>query len=249
MKAIITGASSGIGKEIAFVLAEMGYELVLVARSEDKLESLKARLNVCVEVESLDLSDTDSCIKLFNKYKDQTIDVFINNAGFGLFGEFDKTDLDVELNMIDLNIKAVHVFTKLFLKKMKKQGYGYIMNVSSSAGFTIGPLMSTYYSTKAYVLRLTQAVNEELRRSKSRVHICVLCPGPVDTGFNQRAGASFALRGLTGSYVALYAVDKMFNGKVVIIPGLTMKLVKLGVRFLPDKISAKYSYYFQNKKD
>lgn len=248
MKAIVTGASNGIGKDIANALSEKGYDLVLAARSKDKLEILKQQLNTSVEVECLDLSKPESCMELYNKYKDQDIDVLVNNAGFGLFGEFDKTDLDIELNMIGLNITAVHILTKLFVKKMKKQNYGYILNVSSSAAFVSGPLMAAYYSTKAYVLRLTQAINEELRRSKSRVYICALCPGPVATGFGQRANASFALKGLSSKYVAEYAIEKMLRGKPVIIPGLTMKLAKLGVRFLPDKLSARFAYYFQNKK-
>ena len=136
-------------------------------------------------------------------------------------------------------------FKLLFLKDFIKKDKGYILNVASSAAFLPGPLMSTYYATKAYVFRLTEAIHEELRKTKSNVYIGVLCPGPVDTNFNNRAGVKFAVKALSSSYVARYAVEKMFSGKTIIIPGFKMKFVKFIVRFLPDKIVTRINYNIQ----
>ena len=157
----------------------------------------------------------DNCYKLYDMVKDDNIDVFINNAGFGLFGAFDETDIDTELNMIDLNIKAVHVLTKLFLKDMIKKDSGYILNTASAAAYGFGPLMSTYYSTKSYVYKLTLAIYEELKKKNSNVVISCLTPGPVDTNFNDRANVTFTVKSLTSDYVGKYAVDNLFKKKLV----------------------------------
>ena len=158
MKALITGASSGIGRDIARELSNRGYDLILVARRKSRLEELANELNTKVEIIDMDISSTYNCMQLYNKVKKDNIDILINNAGFGLFGSFDETNLDKELDMIDLNIKAVHVLTKLFLKDFIEKDKGYILNVASSAAFVPGPLMATYYATKAYVLQLTEAL-------------------------------------------------------------------------------------------
>ena len=212
MKALVTGASSGIGRDIAIELSNRGYDLILVARNKEKLEETKKLCNTNCEVYPLDVSNVGNCKKLHDKYKD--IDILVNNAGFGLFGEFDKTDLNRELEMIDLNIKSVHTLTKLYLKDMVKKDKGRILNVASSAAFLSGPLMATYYSTKSYVYRLTTALYEELRHNKSNVKVSVLCPGPVDTNFNNVADVSFTFKALKSDYVAKYAVDKMFKNKL-----------------------------------
>ena len=133
------------------------------------------------------LLEEKNLYKLYEKYSDKKIDIFINNAGFGLFGDFVQTDLDRELEMIKLNVVAYHVLTKLFLKKFVKEDRGYILNVCSSAGFLAGPKLATYYATKNYVLKLTMAIYEELRHEKSSVVISALCPGPVSTEFNKVA--------------------------------------------------------------
>lgn len=135
MKALVTGASSGIGREMAKILSDMGYDLILVARRKKKLEELKKQLTTKVTIINLDISSTYNCMKLYDKVKKEDIDIVINNAGFGLFGEFTETSLDKELDMIDTNIKAVHTLTKLFLKDFKEKDSGYILNVSSSAAF------------------------------------------------------------------------------------------------------------------
>ena len=163
MRALITGASSGMGADMARILSCKGYDLILVARRKECLEKLKRELKTEVDIIPMDISSTFNCMKLYNKLKNQDIDILINNAGFGMFGSFDKTDLDKELEMIDLNVKAVHVLTKLFLKDFIKKDKGYILNVASSAGFMSGPKLSTYYATKNYVCRLTEAIYQELK--------------------------------------------------------------------------------------
>lgn len=248
MKVLITGASSGIGKSFAKVLSEQGHELILVARRKKKLESLAKELNTKVEIIDMDISSTYNCMDLYNKVKKEKIDVLINNAGFGLFGKFDETKIDKELDMIDLNIKTVHTLTKLFLKDFKKRDFGYILNVASLAGFMPGPLMSTYYATKAYVLNLTTAINEELKKDCSNVYVGALCPGPVNTEFNDVAKVTMSLKSLSSDYVANYAVKKMFKEKRVIIPGFINKIVAYFSKFLPLSIILKMAYNNQKKK-
>lgn len=248
MKALITGASSGIGKEMAIILNDMGYDTILVARNRKKLEKVAKKLSDNVEIIDTDISSTFNCMKLYNKIKKEDIEIVINSAGFGLFGEFSETKIDKEMDMIDTNIKGVHTLTKLFLKDFKEKNRGYILNVASSAAFLPGPLMSTYYATKAYVLHLTEAINEELKREKSNVYLGVLCPGPVETNFNKVAGVEFNLKSMTSLYVAKYAVDKMFKRKTIIIPGLKIKLGVFATRLIPRKLMTKISYNIQKKK-
>jgi short-subunit dehydrogenase len=248
MKALITGASGGIGRDIAHILSEQGYDLILVARSRENLESLQKELPTHTEIIPMDLSEPQAPHDLYEQVKDQEIDILINNAGFGLFGAFTATDLDTELNMIDLNIKALHVLTKLFLRDFVTRDAGYILNVSSIAGFLPGPLMSSYYASKAYVLRLTQAIYEELRQSGSHVHISALCPGPVRTGFNERAGARFGSHGLPSEVVAAFALKKMFAGKLIIVPGFPIKALRFAQRIFPDKLLLKAIYHTQTKR-
>ena len=201
MKALVTGASSGIGLSIAKYLYSLGYEVILVGLDKEKLSKVAKEVN-SNKYYDLDLTKEENIYKLYDKVKDEDIDVLINNAGFGLFGLFSKTDLNKELEMIDLNVKAYHILTKLFLKNFMKKDKGYILNVCSSAGFMAGPRMSTYYATKNYITKLTMAINEELRFQKSNVHISALCPGPVDTNFNNVAHGSFAIKGISPDYVA-----------------------------------------------
>lgn len=248
MLALITGASSGIGRDIARVLSEKGYDLILVARRADRLNELKKELKTKCEVFISDLSDKNECLKLCEYADKFKIDVLVNNAGFGLYGEFLETDLKRELEMIDLNISAVHILTKFFAKKFDAQGMGIILNVASSAGFMSGPYMASYYGTKSYVLRLSEAINEELRRKKSPVYISVLCPGPVDTEFNNVANVRFGLKGLTSYKVSCIAVREMLRGKKVIVPGFLMKCARFFSKILPDSILVKFSAYFQKKK-
>ncbi len=185
--------------------------------------------------------------KLYDKYKNK-IDFLINNAGYGLYGKFYETNLDDELNMIDLNLVTYHILTKLFLQDFVKKNEGRILNVASSAAFEPGPLMSTYYATKSYVYNLTMGIYEELRRDKSNVKVHVLCPGPVDTGFNDRAGVKFGVKSLSSEYVAKYTLKMVRKNKTIIIPGLMMKLGIFGMRFIPRKMLAKITYNIQKAK-
>ncbi len=248
MKALITGASSGIGLEMAKILNKEGYELILVAREKEKLQKVQELLGANVKIIVADLSNESKLKEIYVLCKNEKIDVLINNAGFGDFGKFDETDLTKELQMIDVNIKAVHVLTKLFLKDMKKRNYGYILNVASMAAFAPGPLMATYYSTKSYVLRLTTSIYEELRRDKSKVVVSCLCPGPVDTNFNNVANVKFSVKPLNSKEVAQYALIKMFDKKLIIIPGFKMKVTNFFTRLAPTKLAARIAYTIQHKK-
>lgn len=247
MKALITGASSGIGRDIARYLSKLGYDLVIVARRKENLEILKKELNTNVEIVCLDVSEKENCIKLFEEHKD--IDILVNNAGFGLFGHFDSTDLEKELSMIDTNVVAVHILTKLYVQEMEKRDSGYILNVASIAGFMAGPLMATYYATKNYVVSLSRAIRKELKKEKSNVKISILCPGPVKTEFNDVAGVRFCIRGVTSKYVAKYAIDKMLKGKEIILPSFTIKCVKFLSKISPDNLVTEVSYHTQKSKD
>ena len=250
MKALITGASSGIGRDMARYLASKGYDLILVARREERLIELKNELSgVDVRIIVTDVGDAEKCKQLYLDTKDDNIDFLINNAGFGLAGEFDKTDLDTELNMIDVDIRAVHILTKLFLKDFIERDSGVILNVASSAGFMPGPLLSTYYASKNYVLRLTEAIYEELRRNNSRVKISALCPGPVNTEFNKVAEVKFAVDGIPSEYCAKLAIDKALKGKLIIIPGAMMKVGLFFRRFVPEKLLLRIAYSFQRRKN
>lgn len=248
MKALITGASSGIGKDIACILGNLGYDLIVVARRKNILNELKKEVKTNVLVIPLDLSEEDNLETLWNAVKDEDIDILVNNAGFGLFGEFDKTDLDTEFKMIDVNIKAVHYLTKKFLIKFKEKNSGHILNVASSAGFMAGPKLSTYYATKNYVLRLTEAIYEELNVDKSNVKISCLCPGSVDTEFNKVAHGEFHTSSLSSEYVAKYAIKEMFKNKLYIIPSFKMKAAVFLTRLAPRKILLKITYKIQDRK-
>ncbi|MBQ3181685.1 MAG: SDR family oxidoreductase [Clostridia bacterium] len=254
MKALITGASSGLGWDMAHELSKRGYDIIAVARREERLKALKEELNTDVTIVCCDVSDIAQCRELA-KYASE-VDILINNAGFGVFGDFLETDLDKELKMLDTNTRAMHILTKLYLEEFVKRDSGKILNVASIAAFFPGPRFSAYYATKAYVLRLSQSIAEELRRKKSKVRISVLCPGPVKTEFEHVASVSFGsddepLKNaivLNSKDVAHFAIKKFLSGKLVIIPGTLMK-IGAGLRhILPDKFLAKVLYIIQSKK-
>ena len=246
MKALVTGASSGIGRDMARYLSSLGYDLVIVARRENLLEELKKDLKTNVEIEVLDVSKEENCKELFEKHKD--IDLLINNAGFGLFGEFTEIDLDKEISLIDTNIKATHILTKLYAKSMKEKNKGKILNVASIAGFMTGPLMSAYYASKNYVVELSSGINKELKKAKSNVRISILCPGPVDTNFNNVAGVRFSVKSLSSEYVAKYAIDKTLKGKEIILPGIGIKILYGLNKLSPRFISTELAYHTQKSK-
>ena len=248
MLALITGASSGMGRDMARILSKMGYDLILVARRRERLLELKKELDTNVTVISMDLSIVQNNYKLYEKVKNKNIDILINNAGFGLFGEFVKTEIETELKMIDLNVVAYHILTKLFLQDFVRKDKGYILNVCSSVGFMAGPRMATYYATKNYITKLTMAINEELRVSKSHVVVSALCPGPVATEFNQVAHGTFAIREASSYEVAKYAIDKLMKKKMIIIPTLLMKLTLFFNRFVPYRLALYIAYKIQMRK-
>ena len=248
MKALVTGASSGIGKEIAYYLASLGIDLIIVARNKENLEKIKKDVNVNVKIITMDLKIKENVFKLYDIVKSDNIDILINNAGFGLFGTFDETDLNRELEMIDLNVTTYHILTKLFLKDFLKKDSGYILNVCSSAGFMAGPRLSTYYATKNYITKLTLAINEELRQKGSNVSISALCPGPVNTNFNKVAHGEFAINEISPKYVAKLGIDKMFKKKMLIVPTFKMKLTLFLTRFAPLKLQLAITYHIQGKK-
>jgi short-subunit dehydrogenase len=248
MKALITGASSGIGREMARILSAQGCDLIVAARRTPRLETLRNELKTDVRILAADLSVEEECFDLYRRTRDDSVDLLINCAGFGIFGPFLETDLRRELQMIDVNIRALHILTKLFCRDFVRRDSGYILNVASSAAFQPGPLLSGYYASKAYVLRLTEALGEELRRSGSHVYVGALCPGPVETEFNSVADVKFGLKGLSAEAVARYALKKMFARKTVIVPGAAMKAARFAERFLPERAVVRAAYHFQKKK-
>lgn len=247
--AIITGASSGIGREMAIILSEKGYDVILVARRSDKLLDVSKKLSGKSEIITLDLSKEENCYSLYEKCKNKDVEILVNNAGFGNFGEFYKTDLSKDMEMVDLNVKALHILTKLFLSEFKQKNKGKILNVASAAGFMPeGPMLSTYYATKAYVLSLTRGIAKELKKEKSNVTISALCPGPVKTEFDSVAGVDFQGVGMGAKKCAEIGISGMLRGKTVIIPGILMKVGKFFTKILPDSVIGEFAYHFQRAK-
>ena len=244
MKVLITGASSGIGRDLAKVLSKKYDEMVLVGRDKERLESLKKEIAKDVKIVSTDISNKDNCIKLFNDNKD--VDLLINNAGFGDCGDFSETDLNKDLDMINTNIVGLHILTKLYLSEMKKRNSGHILNVASIAGFMPGPLMATYYATKNYVVRLSEAIRVELKKSNSNVKISILCPGPVNTKFNERANVKFNLKEMNSMDVAKYTVKNL--NKFYIVPGFGVKFTRFISHIVSSNIMAKFCYGMQKRK-
>lgn len=286
MLALITGASSGLGAEFAGYLYSLGYDLVLTARSEDRLQALARELGARTENtdesqsapgESLectgtvegrsshlshfirifpaDLSRREECFRLHDQLNEELaqsgmhVDFLVNNAGLGVYGRFIETDLERELGLIDVNITALHILTKLYLRDMTAHGGGVILNVGSSAGFMAGPTFSSYYASKNYVVRLTEAIHEELRRVKSPVKISVLCPGPVKTPFNQNAGVRIPAEGMDPARAARLGVDGALRGKMVIVPGFFMKLGLFFMHHMSENLMTRITYLIQVRKE
>lgn len=249
MYALVTGASSGIGKSLSRELAMIGYDLILVARRKERLLALKQELKsefdtTCVILE-YDLSNPNNCVELYRDCECFPIRVVINNAGFGKTGDYSSIELEDELNMINTNITAVHILTKLFARHMKS---GLILNVASIAAFYPIPVMAAYGASKSYVLQYSRAVNYELKKAGKPVKICVLCPGPVDTEFNQVAGANFSLKSMSPEQCAKVAIAGMRKGKEVIVPGLTTKVMSLLSHISPSVVSLPVEYRIQTRK-
>lgn len=254
--ALITGASSGIGLELAKVHASKGGDLVLVARNKSKLDELKIELEnqfkVKVYVVGKDLSANNSAQEVYNETTEQKIEInyLINNAGFGDFGMFVETNWNKELQMINLNITTLTQFTKLYLQDMVKRGSGKIMNVASTAAFQSGPTMAVYYATKAYVLSFSEAVDNEV--NDKGVTVTTLCPGATESGFQAAAvmEESNLVKGKklpTSKEVAEYGYVSMMKGKTVAIHGLMNYLMANSVRFTPRALVVKLTRKIQDK--
>ena len=246
MRALITGASAGMGRDMAYELAKRGIDLVLVARREDRLSEIRNNVSVKCDIINADLTNTDEIMKVYNEAG--KVDILINNAGFGVFGEFTETDLDAEMNMLYTNVRAMHMLMKLYIKAFEEQGFGAVLNVASAAAFCPGPMFAAYYATKAYMYRLSVSVARELEMKGSKVYVSVLCPGPVKTEFGEVAKVSFGLYGLDSEYVAKYAITKFFKGDKVIVPGKLMKCARFMTKLLPDAVLAKITAKIQSQK-
>ena len=245
----VTGASSGIGKEFAFRFSQKGYDLILVARDRARLDTVADQCRTHCEIILCDLAREEEVLRLASYLKQKELAYFINCAGFGDIGLFDETDLSNSLRMIDVNVRAVHILTHEVIAQMKARNKGYLVNVASVAGLMPGgPLMATYYATKAYVVSLTNAVAQELADTGSRVRISALCPGPVDTGFNEVAHVRFALPGISAQRCVTACLSAMQKQKRIIIPGIPAKLSALSARIVPWGIVLHFVRKAQQKK-
>jgi short-subunit dehydrogenase len=243
--ALITGASSGIGYELARVFAREKYNLVLVARNEKKLQEIAAELTkahgVHVTILAKDVSLPASATEIYDDLKQKGIDIeiLVNNAGFGEFGIFTETKWEKELEMLNLNITALTALTKFFVRDMVKRKSGKILNVASTASFQPGPLMAVYYATKSYVLSFSEAISNEL--NGTGVTVTALCPGPTESGFQAAADMkdSKLVKGKklpTSQEVAEYAYKALLSNKVVAVPGLMNKIMAQSVRYTPRAV-------------
>ena len=242
--ALITGASSGFGYEFAKLFAGDGYNLVLVARSEDKLTELardvEARYGVSAHVLPRDLSQPNAPDEIYDELQRQSVnvDVLVNNAGFGTRGPFAQLDLAAELQEVQVNIASLTHLTRLFLPDMVSRKRGKILNVASMAAFVPGPFMAVYYASKAYILSFSEALSSEL--AGTGVTVTALCPGPVRTGFQARAEMQHArlVRGnlMTAERVARLGYDGLMKGKRVVVPGFQNRVTTIALPFIPRQL-------------
>ncbi|MGD9652722.1 MAG: SDR family NAD(P)-dependent oxidoreductase [Candidatus Dadabacteria bacterium] len=240
-RALITGASSGIGWELAKLFAGDKSDLVLVARRKERLdalaEELKDEFGVDVYVLPKDLSDPEAPKEIFEELKAAGIDVdvVVNNAGFGLRGPFANIDMDGQIDMVQVNVVALTHLTRLFLPGIIERGRGGILNVGSLAGFQPGPNLAVYYATKAYVLSLTEAISEEI--TNPNIKISCLAPGPVKTEFGEKSALDdsllFKMSLMDVGPVVREGYEGFRQGKVIVLPGIKQKLIPLFLRFTP----------------
>ncbi|MCF7924060.1 MAG: SDR family oxidoreductase [Candidatus Izimaplasma sp.] len=246
MLALITGASSGIGKELAIQLANKNYDLILIARRLDRLKEIKNSLsNVSVTIKQVDLTNNNQLNDLLKYLENKSIDLFINNAGYGIVNESITTPVENELNMIDLNIVSLHRLTKFALNSMKK---GKIVNISSLAAFLPSPKIASYAATKSYVYYYSEAINYELKKSKKDLSVLTVAPGPVKTEFNDVAQANQKLKGMNVKTCVKIIIKGIDKNKSLIIPGFKMKIIYHLLKFIPKKLILNMSYRIQSKK-
>ena len=255
--ALITGACSGIGYEFTCIFASYNYNLVLVDINEPKLieisEKFTQKYGISVTSITKDLSLSTSPEAIYQELQQASIhiDVLVNNAGFGICGLFNETNLKSELEMIQVNAVCLTQLTKLFLKHMVEKGEGKILNVSSTAAFQPGPLMAVYFATKAYILSLSEAIANELEGTG--VTVTVLCPGPTQSAFHERTGTHNSqrmkdMKMMDAKTVALTGFRGLMKGKTVVIPGAKNRILAEAVRFLPRDQVTKMSKLVQGNK-
>ena len=256
LTALVTGASGGIGEELARLFASDGHSLVLVARGRDKLErladELKEKHGVSARVVASDLARPESPREIFEELEGAGVgvDALVNNAGFGSYGLFAETDLGRELEMLRVNVVALTHLTKLFLPAMLARRRGYVMNVASTAAFQPGPLMAVYYASKAYVLSFSEALSNEC--GGTGVRVSALCPGPTETGFVAAAGMGdsklFDRAVMDARTVAVAGYRGLLAGKPVVIPGLRNNLLARSIGFFPRGLVTKVVRGIQEKR-
>ena len=246
---VVTGGASGIGLEFVKLLLNDNYKVFIIDNNEKNLKNLKSKLNSsnfsCINE---DLSERSSPMKIYDKLKDQKIDILINNAGFGTFGKFYKTNWKIEEKMINLHVLNTTLLTKLFLKDMVKRNEGKILNISSVAAFQPGPLMSLYYATKAYILHFTEAISNEVK--DKNISISVLCPGQTNTNFQKNVSSKKNRINFSSSCpekVAKYGYNSLKNNITVSVPGYLNKLIVFLNRILPRTSSVNIVRFIQEK--
>ena len=252
--ALITGASSGLGYEFAKLFAKAGYNLILVARRTDRLETIQAELSqntaISIKIITIDLAEPNAAQQLVQKIQSEAIHVLINNAGFGNFDSFVNIDLIQDYRLLQLNIIALTELTKLCLPNMLQQNEGKILNVASIAAFQPGPYMATYFASKAYVLSFSQALAHELK--DSGITVTCLCPGPTETEFHFHAkmesSTFFQANMMSAKKVAEIGYHAMMKGQWVIIPGIINKILIFATRLVPSWISTKISGFLISKR-
>lgn len=246
---VVTGGASGIGLEFVKLLLNDNYKVFVIDNNKKNLKDLKSKLNSgnfsCINE---DLTERSSPMKIYKKLKDQKIDILINNAGFGTFGKFYKTNWKIEEKMINLHVLNTTLLTKLFLKDMVKRNEGKILNISSVAAFQPGPLMSLYYATKAYILHFTEAISNEVK--DKNISISVLCPGQTNTNFQKNVSSKKNRINFSSSCpekVAKYGYNSLKNNITVSVPGYLNKLIVFLNRILPRTSSVNIVRFIQEK--
>ncbi len=241
--ALVTGATSGIGKQIAIGLANKGFSVVATGRNEKILLELSEKYGMIPD--ACDISDKNECVALWDKYKDMNICTVVNCAGFGYVSDFDAVTVENDVEMINVNVTATQILTKLFSRSMKS---GIILNVCSAAAFSPEPLMAAYAASKAYVYSYSRAADYELKRRNSNVRVRILCPGAVSTPFEKTAGVKNPLPSISAEKCAEYALKAIEGKKTVTVTGFKMKISRLLSKLTPESIILAVQYKIQGSK-
>lgn len=240
MTALITGGTSGIGKALGIELSKRGYELLLISKNKNDFAEIEKGISTKATFLSFDLSKKEECERLLEETKDKDIDLFINNAGFGDIGFFQKTSIEKEVNMVYLNDVATLILVKGFLIRFCEKNKGRILITASAASFGVAPYMNVYYATKAFVYSLAHGYYRELKDKKSSVTISVLCPGPVKTRFEEKGNMVFHFKTYSADRIAAYTIPRFLKGKFEIVPGLKMKFAHVFSHLTPKVLISKF---------